>query len=471
MFVYQKIIEDVHHKITNRELKPGDRLISEREMMQFYQVSDTSVRKALRQLSESGVIVKRHGSGNYIAKHLPLRQLSGGKVDAVIALHGPISMFAPVSKYFADCLLPLKKVNTVLRKFSEDITPEQLRALKLEFGNVPILAFNSRNHTAKAAQAGLLRNLEDLPVFPEYLDSLPGNLRWKFVGPESFMHYYGAPFFYTLSCLGINAELAAAAGINPDAPIADWQELLRRCREFKAWKNQANGYPLYATFGYRRQFTYSNGRAFFFMSCDGQPYGSDYALIERGVRRYLEFVHTLIRENLIEAVGIQSPDPFVNGNYLFHLHAASWLPRDLANFRPGLDCRYHPYPVPQPGMSRYSSNGTTLLSVIDSGSTDDALLRDILDCLMRPESQKNLAEKLGMFPAAQGVFQQMCRENPQLGGFANSVFTSLEPHFLYDSVCEVRLDEIIVRFFDNPECNIEPFVKEYMDFYRNIKET
>jgi DNA-binding FadR family transcriptional regulator len=53
--------------ITERHLKPGDRLPPERELAQAMGVSRSSLREALRALSVLGVTEMRHGDGTYLS--------------------------------------------------------------------------------------------------------------------------------------------------------------------------------------------------------------------------------------------------------------------------------------------------------------------------------------------------------------------------------------------------------------------
>lgn len=53
---YQLIVDDVEQRIRSGELRPGDRLSSERDLVATYDVSRSSVREALRVLESMGLI-------------------------------------------------------------------------------------------------------------------------------------------------------------------------------------------------------------------------------------------------------------------------------------------------------------------------------------------------------------------------------------------------------------------------------
>jgi GntR family transcriptional repressor for pyruvate dehydrogenase complex len=61
---YQRIVEQVEEALASGELKPGQRLPSERELVSQFEVSRSSVREALRVLESNGVVRSRPGDPN-----------------------------------------------------------------------------------------------------------------------------------------------------------------------------------------------------------------------------------------------------------------------------------------------------------------------------------------------------------------------------------------------------------------------
>ena len=64
--LYDQLVDLLHDKIAD-EMAPGDILASERELSETYCVSRTTVRLALRELEEMGLIERRHGRGTYVS--------------------------------------------------------------------------------------------------------------------------------------------------------------------------------------------------------------------------------------------------------------------------------------------------------------------------------------------------------------------------------------------------------------------
>lgn len=63
---YQVIIDEIKAYCLNKNLKPGDKLPTERELASRFNVSRTSVREALRKLEIKGIIEIKQGSGSFI---------------------------------------------------------------------------------------------------------------------------------------------------------------------------------------------------------------------------------------------------------------------------------------------------------------------------------------------------------------------------------------------------------------------
>lgn len=63
---YQVIVDKITEFFLAGNLKPGERLPSERELASQFKVSRTSIREALRTMEQNGLIEIRQGGGSYI---------------------------------------------------------------------------------------------------------------------------------------------------------------------------------------------------------------------------------------------------------------------------------------------------------------------------------------------------------------------------------------------------------------------
>lgn len=64
--VYEQVIDQIKEMINEGTLKKGDKLPSERDLVEQLQISRTSIREALRSLEVIGLIECRQGEGNFI---------------------------------------------------------------------------------------------------------------------------------------------------------------------------------------------------------------------------------------------------------------------------------------------------------------------------------------------------------------------------------------------------------------------
>lgn len=64
---YMQIAEAIIKNIRSGKLTPGTRLATERNLSITYEVSRVTVRQALQVLERAGVLVRKHGSGTYVA--------------------------------------------------------------------------------------------------------------------------------------------------------------------------------------------------------------------------------------------------------------------------------------------------------------------------------------------------------------------------------------------------------------------
>ena len=66
MIKYQKIASDLRNAITSGQYLPGAQLALEKEMCQQYGVSRITIKRAVDELVNQGLVVKRRGSGTFV---------------------------------------------------------------------------------------------------------------------------------------------------------------------------------------------------------------------------------------------------------------------------------------------------------------------------------------------------------------------------------------------------------------------
>ncbi len=157
--IYEEIVEQIRKLVTDGDLKPGDRLPSERDLAERLQVSRASVREALSALEMMGLLEVRSGEGTYIRQ---------GNIESVII---PLAWALSMEK---DTVLELLEVRKILevqavclaaeRAGEEDLTELQraLQAMRLdlEAGKLGEEADHSFHYTvARAAHNKILLRL------------------------------------------------------------------------------------------------------------------------------------------------------------------------------------------------------------------------------------------------------------------------------------------------------------------------
>jgi DNA-binding LacI/PurR family transcriptional regulator len=70
LLIYEQIIEYVLEKIRSGEIKPGEKIMTEKETLRIFNVSCSTVRKAFEQLEKQGYIRSRQGQGRVVEKDI-----------------------------------------------------------------------------------------------------------------------------------------------------------------------------------------------------------------------------------------------------------------------------------------------------------------------------------------------------------------------------------------------------------------
>jgi GntR family transcriptional repressor for pyruvate dehydrogenase complex len=118
--LYQEIVEQIRELMTGGQLKPGDKLLSERDLAERLQVSRPSVREAIRSLELMGFVEIRRGGGTFV------RDVNA---DEIIR---PLAMFLAVER---SSLLEMFEVRRVFetaaaRMAAERASPEEVRRME-----------------------------------------------------------------------------------------------------------------------------------------------------------------------------------------------------------------------------------------------------------------------------------------------------------------------------------------------------
>lgn len=123
--IYEQIVDQIGQLVAEGQLKPGDRLPSERELVERFQVSRASIREAISALEMMGLIEVRSGEGTYI------RQVNIDSVVAPLAWMLFIEKDTELELYEARKILEVQAAGLAAERADEDEISEMFEALEV----------------------------------------------------------------------------------------------------------------------------------------------------------------------------------------------------------------------------------------------------------------------------------------------------------------------------------------------------
>ncbi|MGO5066502.1 FadR family transcriptional regulator [Clostridium sporogenes] len=174
--VYEQVIEQIKTMIISGNLQKGDKLPSERELVDQLKVSRTSIREALRALEIVGLIKCKQGEGNFIRDNFDN------------SLFEPLSLVFMLEKSNKEDIIEVRRIIEVeaAALAAKRITKEQLKKLEYIIGEIKnsedekILVKLDKNFHYEIAQASnnfILLNI--INSCSTLIDSLIQNARYK----------------------------------------------------------------------------------------------------------------------------------------------------------------------------------------------------------------------------------------------------------------------------------------------------
>lgn len=176
--LYWQVANRITEGIQDGTWAPGDKLPSEHALCDMYQVSQITVRRALRELAHQSRVYSRHGLGWYVEDEPVSDGVPGGRPDVAILASEPDALLRALIDATISCFGPLGQTVETLY-YPAGLTPEQvLGVLPAGLNDVPLLwavqgseeglAERYRALTAEYAQRSILfgRAIEglDLPA-------------------------------------------------------------------------------------------------------------------------------------------------------------------------------------------------------------------------------------------------------------------------------------------------------------------
>ncbi len=119
--IYEEVVEQIRQLMTGGALKPGDKLLPERELAEKLQVSRASVREAIRALEMMGFVEIRPGDGTFVRDT---------NTDEIIQ---PLAMFLAVEKSSLLEMLEIRRIfETASARMAATLaTDEEIHQIKI----------------------------------------------------------------------------------------------------------------------------------------------------------------------------------------------------------------------------------------------------------------------------------------------------------------------------------------------------
>ena len=219
--IYHQLKTLIREQIESGIWQPGERILTEQELCQSYNISRSPVRQALNELAYEGLLVRHPGRGTFVSD----RSLASSGHDNPIQVMSSDSRWPRVLDHVSR-VWNTEHPNQQVAFHVEVVDHSQfynLLSAAVGSGVAPDVALVDTVWVAGLAQSGFLYALEDLITQQNY-DEFVGDLYPAFVEASSFEgKLYGWPAKADASLLWYRRDWFAQEGLEPPQ---DWDDLL-----------------------------------------------------------------------------------------------------------------------------------------------------------------------------------------------------------------------------------------------------
>ena len=205
-------------------LRPGDRLPTEMELCEQFDISRTPVRQALTDLAREGYLYRRAGLGTFVAQTAPTRLAEQVHVQILLHYDAPwIDALEDAVSHWNGAH-PNKEVNLDLQMCALPDFHQELQR-RVAVGEAPDIVPMDFVWIFEYAQAGYLAPFETTHSgsFDELLDDLEPPVAAQNVVEGAL---YGLPFHTDVSGLWYRRDWFEAEGLEPPETWAAWLALI-----------------------------------------------------------------------------------------------------------------------------------------------------------------------------------------------------------------------------------------------------
>lgn len=215
---YYKFVHELKKEIISGKIKPGEFILPENTLSKVYELSRVSIRKALAELVEDGLIEKIPGKGNRVS--IPTDTQKQTITLGWFSNSYEIEIIRKIIKRFEQ-LNPFTKVNLQILPNSQYIYN---LTQSLKHDNGPDVFIVSDYHFRELMESNSLDMLD--PFLPQHIDAEKDSYKQVF---DMFTYHQTVPvtpFVFSPVMICYNRRMFEEAGISKDFKMENWDDLL-----------------------------------------------------------------------------------------------------------------------------------------------------------------------------------------------------------------------------------------------------
>lgn len=219
--LYKQIQEHIIDKIQSGQLRPNDRIASEQELMNEFNVSKITVKNALTALADEGIIIRIQGKGSFVAPDLKMNSHNQSQAvnenPPLIGFIVPILKTSVIQKLVEHVEYYLKEAgyHMILRITRESsATESKIISELIEIGVRGLIVFPTEDE--KYSEALLRLSLDKYPFV--FIDRYLRNINSYTITSDNYGGAYGA---VTHLLSGGHREIALISPENANTAIED----------------------------------------------------------------------------------------------------------------------------------------------------------------------------------------------------------------------------------------------------------
>lgn len=225
--IYHQLKLAIKTKIETGEFKPGERIPTEQELCERYGISRTPVRQALNEMVYEGLLIRRRGSGTFVAERVHLNARSAVPLRLMASDVRWATVIERATRQWNE-RNPGQQIDLQMQLAEHDGLHRALSTAVAE-GVAPDVVMIDSVWIAEFADAGFLVPLDELDAEWTY-NEYANDLYPAFVEANCFGgHFYGLQVEADLSLLWYRKDWFNAEGLRPPQ---NWDELLVAAQHF-----------------------------------------------------------------------------------------------------------------------------------------------------------------------------------------------------------------------------------------------